>query len=60
MEDKLIGLHFNKAVPIMQKHKLEYRIVSDDGKIRVTTRDYKPERLNLFLEKGIVKKITKG
>jgi len=37
-----------------------YRIVKIDGKDMMITCDFKPDRLNLEIEKGIIVKVTNG
>lgn len=39
---------------------VNYRIISEDNNFFVVTSDFKPERWNLEIEKGIVTKIVFG
>lgn len=59
-EQAFMGLSPEEAQQLAQKHKLKCRIVEVDGKPRMTTRDYRPERLNFTTTKGKVTRVTKG
>lgn len=55
-----VGLTIEEAKTRAEKADLPHRIVSQDGKEFPVTRDYRPERLNFTVEKGIVTKVTNG
>jgi hypothetical protein len=58
--DSFTGLTLEVAVERAEKADLPHRIIKKDGEDLPVTRDYRPERLNFTLEKGIVTHVTNG
>jgi len=55
-----INLKYENAVTLAKQRKLPHRIVKKDGVFLPVTRDYRPNRLNFSLEKGIVTHVSRG
>ncbi len=55
-----IGLPIELASSKADKQQLRWRIVNVDGQSRPVTKDYRPNRLNFSVNKGIVTQVTKG
>ena len=45
---------------LLKIYHVDYRIVQEDDNHYVITRDYKPQRLNLTFQEGILKEISYG
>jgi len=52
--ENLIGLTYLRAQIILEAEKIPYRVVRVDGVVRIVTRDYKPDRVNLTLDNNKV------
>ena len=59
-ESIIIGMELEEATDLLDDRDVVYRIVSIDNTAFMITQDYKPERLNLFVEGGIIVKFNKG
>ena len=55
-----VGLTHEVAQKLADQHKIRHRVVMLDGKSLPVTRDYRPERLNFTVNKGMVTKVTNG
>lgn len=55
-----VGLTLEDAEAKAEKADLPHRVVKKDGEDFPVTRDYRPERLNFTVEKGVVTKVTNG
>jgi hypothetical protein len=58
--ESFVGLELKAAETRADKADLPHRVVRKDGQDFPVTRDYRPERLNFTVEKGIVTKVTNG
>jgi len=58
--ESFVGLELKAAQEKADKADLPHRVVREDGKDFPVTRDYRPERLNFTVEKGIVTKVSNG
>ena len=58
--NQFINKSLNSVIEKLQQLNISYRIAMTDGIPHILTRDYKPERLNLYIEKGIVVNIQNG
>jgi len=58
--NSFIGLTEMEAVEAANRLELPNRIVARDGKHFPVTRDYRPNRLNFVIEKGLVTRVTTG
>jgi hypothetical protein len=58
--DSFVGLTLEAASAKAEKADLPHRVVKKDGEDLPVTRDYRPERLNFTLEKGVVTHVTNG
>lgn len=58
--DSFVGLTLAEAEAKAEKADLPHRIVRKDGQDLPVTRDYRPERLNFEVEKGVVTKVSNG
>ncbi len=58
--DSFVGLTLEAASERAEKADLPHRVVKKDGESLPVTRDYRPERLNFVVEKGLVTKVTNG
>lgn len=58
--DSFVGMNFEEAKAKAEKADLPHRVVKKDGEEYPVTRDYRPERLNFTVEKGVVTKVTNG
>ncbi|BCU78545.1 hypothetical protein [Luteolibacter sp. LG18] len=56
----LIGLTLKEAEELADKAKVPHRVVSIDGQSRPVTMDYRQDRLNFTVVKGIVTGVKKG
>lgn len=56
----LVGMKRQDAIEECFCNNIPVRISSVDGKAQILTRDYKPERLNLEIECGIVVAVHYG
>ena len=56
----LIGMKKEGAISCIQSLKGNYRIAQEDGQDFALTMDFKPDRVNLSITKGIVKKVSVG
>jgi len=55
-----LGLSSSEAIAKATQAGLRSRVVKIDGKSRLVTKDYRPNRLNFTIEKGKVTRVTKG
>lgn len=60
MDSDYIGMLFVDAVVLAAKRNLDCRIVSRDGKGSMVTMDYKLNRLNFSIDKGVVCEVSRG
>lgn len=60
LENDVIGMEKQAAIDLIQSKGLRVRVRSEDGQARVGTCDYRPDRLNLHIEKGKVVSVSKG
>lgn len=61
IDEAIIGKEFNdEIINLIKKNKLTYRIVEEDGNCYIITDDFKIDRLNITLEKGITTQIHRG
>lgn len=58
--DSLVGMPHNKVAAACDAAEIPHRVVEIDGKPQMATRDYRPERLNFAIEKGVITTVTKG
>lgn len=58
--ESFVGLELKAAQEKADKADLPHRVIREDGKDFPVTRDYRPERLNFTVEKGIVTKVGNG
>ena len=58
--ESFVGLSLEAAESKAEKADLPHRVVKKDGEDLRVTRDYRPERLNFTVEKGIVTHVTNG
>ena len=56
----LIGLDTKQAKARIADEGYEVRVVSVDGKQRPATTDYRPDRINLTIDDGVVTRATSG
>ncbi|MGC4015875.1 MAG: hypothetical protein QM755_15330 [Luteolibacter sp.] len=56
----LIGLPLKEAEDLADQAKVPHRVISLDGQSRPATMDYRPERLNFTVVKGVVTAVKKG
>ncbi len=55
-----VGLSEAEGASLAGQRELRHRVVSVDGELRPTTRDYRPDRVNFELEGGKIVKVTRG
>jgi len=55
-----VGLSEAAGASLAGQRELRHRVVSVDGELRPTTRDYRPDRVNFELEGGKIVKVTRG
>jgi len=55
-----VGLSEAAGTSLAEKRELRHRVVSVDGELRSTTRDYRPDRVNFELEGGKIVKVSRG
>ena len=58
--ESFVGLELKAAQEKANKADLPHRVIHEDGKDFPVTRDYRPERLNFTVEKGIITKVSNG
>lgn len=58
--DSFVGLTAEAAAEKAEKADLPHRVIRKDGEDLPVTRDYRPERLNFTIEKGIVTAVSNG
>jgi len=58
--DSLVGMPLVKVQAACDAAEVVHRVVEIDGEAQITTKDYRPERLNFAVEKGVVTGVTKG
>ncbi|RYD66016.1 MAG: hypothetical protein EOP83_06085 [Verrucomicrobiaceae bacterium] len=58
--ESFVGLTLQEAEAKAKEADLPHRVVRNDGEDFPVTRDYRPERLNFTVEKGVVTKVTTG
>lgn len=56
----LVGMPLESAQRACNERSLPHRVVLIDGKPQIVTRDFRPERLNFAVKKGIVIAVTTG
>lgn len=56
----LIGLKKEDVIEILKKMKADYRTYKEDGKQNILTQEFRSERYNLTIEKGIVTNVDMG
>lgn len=59
-DEAFIGRTANAAAALAKEQGLLSRVVSVDGQLRPTTKDYRPNRVNFEIEKGKVVKVSRG
>lgn len=59
-DEAFIGRTAEAAAALAKEQGLLSRVVSVDGQLRPTTKDYRPERVNFEIEKGKVVKVSRG
>ena len=55
-----VGLPEKEGAALAEKRGLRHRVVSVDGQLRPTTRDYRKDRVNFELEGGKIVKVSRG
>lgn len=55
--EPLVGQTLAKATELADAEKIPNRVIREDGKARMVTRDYRPGRLNFTVVKGIVTEV---
>lgn len=55
-----VGLPEKDGAALAEKRGLRHRVVSVDGQLRPTTRDYRKDRVNFELEGGKIVKVSRG
>jgi hypothetical protein len=55
-----VGLPEKEGAALAEKRGLKQRVVSVDGQLRPTTRDYRKDRVNFELEGGKIVKVSRG
>jgi hypothetical protein len=58
--ESFVGMTLEAAEAKAKGADLPCRVVRKDGEDLPVTRDYRPERLNFTVEKGVVTKVTNG
>lgn len=58
--ESLIGKNKEEAITIIKDSKLVVRIRNEDGKAYVGTCDFRIDRINLYIENGIITKANVG
>lgn len=58
--DKVKNQEKSEAVKYLEQFKMTYRILKEDDKMHISTRDYRLDRLNLTIQNGIVISATYG
>ena len=58
--EDIIGMTLDDAKKNLDKAKFRSRVVRQDGKSFIITADFEPTRLNIEIEKGIVKSFYLG
>lgn len=56
----LIGLPLKEAEDLADRAKIPHRVISIDGQSRPGTMDYRTDRLNFTVVKGVVTAVKKG
>lgn len=59
-DEAFIGRTADAASALAKEQGLLSRVVSVDGQLRPTTKDYRPNRVNFEIEKGKVVKVSRG
>jgi len=54
-----VGLAEKDGAALAEKRGLRHRVVSVDGQLRPTTRDYRKDRVNFELEGGKIVKVSR-
>lgn len=57
---RFVGLTKAAAKKLAESENQRSRVVREDGKARVLTQDYRPERLNFTVVDGRVTRVTRG
>lgn len=50
----LLVCHYDEAIKLADAAKLRLRITKIDKKARIVTRDYRLDRINVEIDKGII------
>lgn len=59
-DEKLVGLSFEDAQDLVLANNLKFRVVKQDGRAAICTRDYNLDRVNVELENGHVIATKRG
>jgi hypothetical protein len=59
-DQAFIGRTADAAAALAKEQGLLSRVVSVDGQLRPTTKDYRPNRVNFEIEQGKVVKVSRG
>jgi hypothetical protein len=59
-DEAFLGRTAEAAAALAKEQGLLSRIVSVDGQLRPTTKDYRPDRVNFEIEKGRVAQVSRG
>ena len=59
-DNDFVGMSEADANKLAKKRGLKSRVVERDGRLLPATRDYRPDRVNFSIEKGKVKKVSRG
>ena len=55
-----VGLPLKEAESLAEDRELPHRVVKVDGESKPVTMDYRPDRLNFTIEKGVVVSVSRG
>lgn len=56
----LVGLPLEKAKAMAAAAAIPHRVIKIDGQVQPATMDYRLDRLNFTVKKGVVTEVTKG
>ena len=59
-DDVFVGMPVSEAQALAKQHGIRNRVIMIDGKPQRGTKDYRPDRLNFTVNKGVVTKVTRG
>ena len=60
MINDIVGKSLIAAIKLMEEAKIMYRIAARDNESFVLTRDYNPNRLNLYVKSGKIDQVKCG